>query len=65
MIFAAGEPGAAAKSDEPAPGPGLEQIKYTRTRSVGLIPPRFNLQTELKAEVKAGGPNIYIYELKK
>jgi hypothetical protein len=31
---------------------------------VGAIPMRFNLQSELTAEVKAGGPNDYTFDLK-
>jgi len=30
-----------------------------------LIPPRYNSQTELVGEVKAGGPNTYKFDLKK
>jgi len=30
-----------------------------------LIPPRYNSQTELVEEVKAGGPNTYKFDLKK
>jgi hypothetical protein len=30
-----------------------------------LIPPKYNSQTELTAEVKAGGPNTYKFDLEK
>jgi hypothetical protein len=69
MIFAAGGSPAAAESDpsEPA-GPSLKSAlpqKTARARpTTGLIPIRYNLKSELKAEVKAGGPNIYTFDLK-
>ena len=31
----------------------------------GVIPPRYNSATELTADVKAGGPNSFTFELKK
>jgi hypothetical protein len=64
MIFAAGESGAAANAAEPS-GPGLAQEKAMAKRTAGLIPLRYNLQTELTAEVTAGGPNTYTFDLKK
>ena len=43
--------------------PGAIQAKPApRT---GEIPIRYNFQSELKAEVKAGGPNAYTFDLKK
>jgi hypothetical protein len=38
-----------------------KQIKDLR----GTVPPRYNVQTELVAEVKAGEPNTYKFDLKK
>ena len=70
MIFAGGESQAAAKPDpsEPA-GPGLKsaipQKSARNDPTAGLIPLRYNLKSELKAEVKSGGPNQYTFNLDK
>jgi len=40
-------------------------IQVPKKRPVGLIPPRYNVQTELTAEVKPGGTNTYTFDLKK
>jgi len=63
MIFAAGRPRAATKEgvipgDEP-------KAEVKPSLGVGMIPMRFNLKTELTAEVKSGGPNTYTFDLKK
>jgi hypothetical protein len=68
-IFAAGGSGAAANAGEP-PGPGptvekKERIARTGGGGGGLIPVRYNLQTELTADVKVGGPNTFTFDLKK
>jgi hypothetical protein len=60
MIFAEGGRGAARAADE-APGRPEPAAKGT----AGLIPLRYNFQTELTAEVKAGGPNDFTFDLKK
>jgi hypothetical protein len=63
MIFGAGGPGATT-----APGEGpLREPKAAGkpAAGVGQIPLRFNLKTELTAEVKPGGPNTYTFDLKK
>src|SRR5262249_4550121 len=62
MIFAGGRPRAATKEgvmpgDEPV-------VKGKPSLGVGSIPIRFNLKTELTAEVKPGGPNNYTFDLK-
>jgi hypothetical protein len=54
-IFASS--GERAQSDE-APGKGGALMKE-------LIPPRYNQQSELTAEVKDGGKNVFDYKLKK
>jgi hypothetical protein len=69
MIFATGDTPAAADPGpgEPA-GPGIKSAipqKTARARpTTGLIPLRYNLKSELKAEVEAGGRNIYTFDLK-
>ena len=67
IIFAAGGSGTAANAGEPpGPGPTVEKKeRLDRSRRGGLIPTRYNLQSELKAEVKAGGPNTFAFDLKK
>lgn len=57
MIFAAGAPGTAS-----APGEGSEPAAKVST-AVGLIPIKYNLKSELTAEVKSGGPNSYTFDL--
>jgi len=42
--------------------PGVIQA---RKSTVGMIPVRYNLQTELTAQVKTDGPNTYEFVLKK
>jgi hypothetical protein len=63
MIFAGGEPPAAAAA------PGQASKSGTRSANqppmgLGLIPLRYNLKTELTAEVTSGGPNQYTFDLK-
>ena len=67
IIFAAGGSGAAANAGEPpGPGPTVEKKgRLDRSGGGGLIPMRYNLRTELKAEVKAGGANTFTFDLKK
>jgi hypothetical protein len=62
LIFAEGAPQAAAKPEE---GP-VQEAKGDgkRAMGVGLIPMRYNLKTELTAEVAAGGPNSFTFDLK-
>jgi hypothetical protein len=62
MIFAGGSPATAAS-------PGRVSKAGTKPAEqppmgVGLIPLRYNLKTELTAEVTAGGPNHYTFDLK-
>ena len=45
--------------------PGELKIPPKKMMKKRLIPPRYNSQTELTAEVKAGGPNVYAFDLKK
>jgi len=62
MIFAAG---AARAPAQPDVVPGQETKSAASSRlGVGLIPIRYNLKTELTAEVKSGGPNTYTFDLK-
>src|SRR5262245_6767445 len=62
MIFGAGAPGAATA---PGEAPGQEpKAAGKRSMGVGQIPLRFNLKTELTAEVTPGGPNTYTFDLK-
>jgi hypothetical protein len=70
MIFADGGSQAAARPDPSEPtGPGLKSaMPQKRTQAeptAGLIPLRYNLKSELTAEVKAGGPNRYTFDLQK
>jgi hypothetical protein len=68
MIFAADETQAASPVEPPGPGAGATPAakKQARAkRAATLIPVRYNLQSELTAEVKAGGPNHYTFDLKK
>ena len=56
--------------EQPAPPgedvmPGELKILPKKMMKKRLIPPRYNSQTELTAEVKAGGPNTYTFDLKK
>jgi hypothetical protein len=60
MIVAAREGGASRKAEETPGAPGSVE-----KRGAGLIPLRYNFQTELTAEVKAGGPNDFAFDLKK
>jgi hypothetical protein len=48
-----------------APGETPGAPKFPKKKPVALIPPRYNAQTELTAEVKSGGPNTFTFELKK
>jgi hypothetical protein len=57
MIFATGARGASK-----APGEGSEPAAKVST-AVGLIPIKYNLKSELTAEVKSGGPNSYTFDL--
>ncbi len=45
--------------------PGELKIPPRKMMKKRLIPPRYNSQTGLSAEVKAGGPNVYPFDLKK
>jgi len=58
------EPEAPASSDA-AVLPGELKIPPKKMMKKRLIPPRYNSQTELTAEVKAGGPNRYEFNLAK
>jgi hypothetical protein len=60
MIFAEGGRGAMKRADE-APG----RPEPAAMGPAGLIPLRYNFQTELTADVKAGGPNDFTYDLRK
>jgi hypothetical protein len=62
MIFAGDRPRPATK-DGVMPG-DEPRAEGKPALSVGLIPMRFNLKTELTAEVKPGGPNAYTFDLK-
>jgi hypothetical protein len=63
-----------ARDENPQPQPGPDpavnempgEIKAPRPKSnVGLIPLRYNLNTELSAEVKPDGPNAFAFVLEK
>jgi hypothetical protein len=61
---------AAATSDSSsaegnAPDAPTPKIRRSLSDLRGTIPPRYNVQTGLTAEVKAGGPNHYTFDLKK
>jgi hypothetical protein len=43
--------------------PGAPNV--SKKKPAALIPPRYNSKTELTAEVKAGGPNDFTFDLKK
>jgi len=45
--------------------PGELKIAPPKKMKKRLIPPKYNSQSELTAEVKAGGPNTYVFDLKK
>jgi hypothetical protein len=48
----------------PAPAPGeMPGPPMPRKKAAVPIPPRYNAKTELTAEVKAGGPNVYTFNL--
>jgi hypothetical protein len=50
----------------PAPAPGeMPGPPTARKKSGTPIPPRYNASSELTAEVKAGGPNVYTFNLSK
>jgi hypothetical protein len=62
MIFARDDAPQPAAAEDAMPG----DLKPRRAQtSGGRIPLRYNLQTELKAEVKPGGPNTYAFVLEK
>jgi hypothetical protein len=66
MIFAADQTQAASPVEPPGAGATPAEKKKARAeRSAVLIPVRYNMQSELTAEVKAGGPNTYTFDLKK
>jgi hypothetical protein len=60
MIFARDENAAPPPPEGDMPG-----VIQARKSTAGLIPVRYNLETELTAEVKADGPNTYEFVLKK
>jgi hypothetical protein len=62
MIFAGGEP-AAATTPRRAAKTGTRSAEQP-PMGLGLIPLRYNLKTELTAEVMAGGPNHFAFDLK-
>jgi hypothetical protein len=55
--------------DRPAGGSAEATVPVPRTRDrsarTAAIPARYNALTELTAEVKAGGPNAFTFDLKK
>jgi hypothetical protein len=58
LIFASGD----------TEGPGDEgalpgRPKLPKKRTQGLIPPRYNFETKLVADVKVGGPNSFPFDL--
>ncbi len=62
MIFAEGQaPDPNAPPADEMPG----EIQAKPAPRTGRIPIRYNFETELKAEVKAGEPNTYDFALKK
>jgi hypothetical protein len=64
MIFARDE----NPRPEPPPAENVmpgEEPRTARPPSTGRIPLRYNLETELTAEVKAGGPNTFTFALDK
>jgi hypothetical protein len=68
MIFASDPTQAASPVEPPGPGAGAttaEKKQARAKRSAELLPLRYNLKSELIAEVKAGGPNVYTFDLKK
>jgi hypothetical protein len=68
MIFASDQTQATSPVEPPGPGASAtkEEKKQARARrSAELLPLRYNLKSELIAEVKAGGPNVYTFDLKR
>jgi len=61
MIFARDENPEPVTSEGEMPG----EVRGKRSKTSGLIPLRYNLQTELSAEVKPDGPNTYAFALEK
>ncbi len=48
-----------------APTAPAPKARRTIASLRGVIPTRYNIETELKAEVKPGGPNTYVFNLSK
>jgi hypothetical protein len=48
-----------------APGELPGPPKFNTKHRAADVPPRYNTQSELTAEVKAGGPNRYTFDLKR
>src|SRR5262249_35549567 len=66
MIFAADQTQSASPVEPPGAGATpAEKKQAPAKRPAALIPPRYNIQSALTAEVKAGGPNLYTFDLKK
>jgi hypothetical protein len=63
MIYAEGNSVSAGSAE--GVSPGLSRSKSEPADTTAPIPARYNVQTELTAEVKSGGPNTFTFDLKK
>ncbi len=54
---------ATSSAEETAPAAVRPRSRGEMAQLKGPIPPRYNLQTELTAEVKAGSPNSFSFDL--
>ncbi|AGA24801.1 hypothetical protein [Singulisphaera acidiphila] len=64
-IYAAAGTATSGSAEESSPTAPMPRARKTIASLRGVIPTRYNIETELKAEVKSGGPNTYAFHLKK
>ena len=62
VIFAAQENPNSASANEVMPG---SEPRAPRSKEPVIIPSRYNVESELKAQVKSGGPNAFAFNLQK
>lgn len=65
IYAAAGTAASTGSAEGAAPTAPAPKARRTIASLRGVIPTRYNIETELKAEVKSGGPNTYVFNLSK
>ncbi|SIO40848.1 hypothetical protein SAMN05444166_4461 [Singulisphaera sp. GP187] len=64
-IYAAASPTTSGSAEQASPTAPTPRTRKSIASLRGVIPTRYNIESELTAEVKPGGPNSYAFNLKK